>query len=170
MLIYFRLYPTQAVQGFLFGIGQAQANQWVHRLTRVRVASFGHLSYSCQSVRSAKLEAVLNACPSLEFMIDGTERLINRPKDFEDRKTYYSGKKKAHTVKNNLISERGGKVLFLSDTYYGLKHDNLIADEEGYRFPKGSTQWPRYWVPRICPKGGQHQATEEEATVSRTER
>ncbi|NEO10578.1 transposase family protein, partial [Moorena sp. SIO3I8] len=105
-----------------------------------------------------------------EFMIDGTERLINRPKDKEDRKTYYSGLKLAHTVKNNLLSVRGGKVLFLSDTYYGLKHDLKIADEEGYRFPIGSTQWPRYWVRWICAKGGQHQATEEEATVSRTER
>jgi len=33
ILFYFRHYPTQAVQGFLFGIGQAQANVWVHRLT-----------------------------------------------------------------------------------------------------------------------------------------
>ncbi|MBD2428736.1 transposase family protein, partial [Phormidium sp. FACHB-1136] len=33
ILVYFRLYPTQAVQGFLFGISQAQANEWVHRLT-----------------------------------------------------------------------------------------------------------------------------------------
>ncbi|MCX5964482.1 MAG: transposase family protein [Cyanobacteria bacterium] len=35
ILVYFRLYPTQEVQGHLFGIGQAQANEWVHRLTRV---------------------------------------------------------------------------------------------------------------------------------------
>lgn len=68
-------------------------------------------------------------------------RPINRPKDKEDRKTYYSGKKKAHTVKNNVISERGGKVVFLSDTYEGKKHDKKIADEERYKFPEGGTLW-----------------------------
>ena len=35
---------------------------------------------------------------------------MNRPKDKADRKTYYSGKKKAHTLKHNVITERGGKV------------------------------------------------------------
>jgi DDE superfamily endonuclease len=57
----------------------------------------------------------------------------------EDRKTYYSGKKKVHTLKNNVITQRGGKVLFLSDTYEGKKHDKKIADEEGYQFPDGSS-------------------------------
>ena len=33
ILVYFRLYPTQAVQGYLFGFSQAQANEWVHRLS-----------------------------------------------------------------------------------------------------------------------------------------
>ncbi|MFN3761738.1 MAG: transposase family protein, partial [Anaerolineae bacterium] len=33
ILLYFRLYPTQEVLGFLFGFGQPQANYWVHRLT-----------------------------------------------------------------------------------------------------------------------------------------
>ena len=58
--------------------------------------------------RAANLETVLSACPSLEFIIDGTERPINRPKDKDKQKSHYSGKKKAHTVKNNLITERGG--------------------------------------------------------------
>ena len=35
ILVYFRLYPTQAVQRFLFGMSQAQANEWIHRLSRV---------------------------------------------------------------------------------------------------------------------------------------
>ena len=35
ILVYFRQYPTQEVQGYLFGIGQPQANEWVHRLTGV---------------------------------------------------------------------------------------------------------------------------------------
>ncbi|WP_442786352.1 hypothetical protein [Leptothoe sp. PORK10 BA2] len=54
----------------------------------------------------AKLEAVLSACPGLRFLIDGTERPINRPKEKEKEKekSDYSGKKKGHTVKNKVIT------------------------------------------------------------------
>lgn len=140
VLMYFRLYPTQEVQGYLFGLSQPQANDWVHRLTRVLNQALGY-EKQLPEREPAQLKEVLSRCPSLEFMIDGTERPINRPKDKEDRKTFYSGKKKAHTVKNNIISERGGKVMFLSDTYEGKKHDKKIADEEDYQFPEGSTLW-----------------------------
>ncbi|WP_239124671.1 transposase family protein [Leptolyngbya sp. CCY15150] len=42
ILMYVRLYPTQDVQGFLFGMSQAQANQWIHRLTRVLNQALGY--------------------------------------------------------------------------------------------------------------------------------
>ncbi len=62
----------------------------------------------------------------LELIIDGTERRITRPQDKEERKQYYSGKKKTFTVKNLVITQRKGKVLYLSDTYEGKKHDKAI--------------------------------------------
>ncbi|MDJ0708615.1 MAG: transposase family protein [Leptolyngbyaceae cyanobacterium MO_188.B28] len=85
ILVYFRLYPIQVVQGFLFGMGQSQANEWVHRLTRVLNQALGY-EQQLPEREPANLKQVLKACPSLEFMIDGTERPINRPKDKADRK------------------------------------------------------------------------------------
>lgn len=41
ILFYLRHYPTQEVLGFLFGISQGQANQWIHRLTRVLNQALG---------------------------------------------------------------------------------------------------------------------------------
>jgi len=137
ILLYFRQYPTQEVQGYLFGIGQPQANEWVHRLSGVLNQALGY-EQQLPERRPAKLNAVLAACPDLTFLIDGTERPINRPKDKAKQKRYYSGKKKAHTVKNNVITDRSGKVLYLSGTHEGKKHDKKIADEEGYCFPAGS--------------------------------
>jgi len=154
ILVYFRLYPTQEVQGYLFGIGQAQANEWVHRLTKVLNQALGHEQQRPEREPS-KLEQVLRACPSLEFIIDGTERPINRPKDKEERKTYYSGKQKAHTLKNNVMTQRGGKVVFLSDTHEGKKHDKKIADEEGYEFPPDSTLWQDTGFQGYAPEGVQ---------------
>jgi hypothetical protein len=124
----------------------------VHRLTRVLNQTLGY-EQQLPEREPSKLEQVLTACPSLEFIIDGTERPINRPQDKEDRKTYYSGKKKAHTLKNNVITQRGGKVVFLSDTYEGKKHDKKIADEEGYQFPANSTLWQDSGFQGYAPEG-----------------
>lgn len=44
-------------------------------------------------------------------------------------------------MKNNVISQRRGKVVFLSDTYEGKKHDKAICDEEDFQFPQGSKLW-----------------------------
>ena len=137
ILVYFRQYPTQEVQGYLFGLGQPQANEWIHRLTGVLNQALGEEQHLPER-RPSRLPAVLAACPGLEFLMDGTERPINRPKDNEQQKSHYSGKKKAHTVKNNIITARGGKVMYLSDTYEGKIHDKKIADSEGYQFPPGS--------------------------------
>lgn len=93
ILVYFRLYPTQEVQGYLFGMSQAQANEWVHRLTRMLNQALGY-EQQLPEREPAQLKKVLAACPSLEFMIDGTERPINRPQDKAEQKLYYSGKKK----------------------------------------------------------------------------
>jgi len=103
ILFYFRQYPTQEVQGFLFGIGQPQANLWVHRLTVILNRALGK-EQQLPERKASKLEQVLANCPELEFVIDGTERRINRPQDKVKRDEHYSGKKKTTTVKNNIIT------------------------------------------------------------------
>jgi hypothetical protein len=152
ILVYFRLYPTQVVQGFLFGLGQSQACEWIHKLSRILNQALGY-EKQLPEREPARLEAVLSQCPSLEFLIDGTERPINRPQDPEVQEDYYSGKKKRHSVTNNVISERRGKVVFLSDTYGGRVHDKAICDGEGYEFPEGSTLWQDTGFQGFAPCG-----------------
>lgn len=152
ILMYFRLYPTQAVQGFLFGIGQSQACAWVHKLHPLLNEALGR-EQQLPERQPARLEAVLRQCPSLEFMIDGTERPINRPKDHDRQQDYYSGKKKRHTVTNLVITQRGGNVLFLSETYGGRVHDKAICDGEEYEFPDGATLWQDSGFQGFAPAG-----------------
>ena len=62
--------------------------------------------------------------------------------DFSVRKTekfsaHYSGKKKQHTLKNNLMVNADSKVVFLTASYEGRIHDR-IADMAGYSPPPGS--------------------------------
>ena len=55
ILVYFRLYPIQAVQGLLFGMSQPQANEWVHRLTPFLNTELGHTTSNSQPASPATL-------------------------------------------------------------------------------------------------------------------
>jgi len=139
----------------LFGIGQAQANVWVHRLMGVLTQAWGD-EQQLPERNPHQLEQVLAACPGLEFVMDGAERRINRPKDKEKRDEHDSGKKKTTTVKNNVITERrkGGKVKDLSQTVAGKRHDKKLADEEKYPFSKGSQLWKDTGFQGYAPENG----------------
>ncbi len=41
ILFYFKVYPLQAVQAFFFSMSQAQACEWIHRLTPVLNQALG---------------------------------------------------------------------------------------------------------------------------------
>lgn len=139
ILFYFKFYPTQEVQGFLFGISQPQANVWVHLLTPVLNTALGAEQH-LPARKTRSVSELLEACPDLEFIIDGTERPIQRPSDAERQKQCYSGKKKRHTVKNIVISEkRTKKIKGLGRTRPGKTHDKSATDDEAYQFPPGST-------------------------------
>jgi hypothetical protein len=173
ILFYFRVYPTQELQGFLFNLSQPQGCDWIHRLTPILNQALGK-QQQLPERRPENLKQVLERCPVLEFIIDGTERSIARPKDKEKQKSNYSGKKKRHTVKNNLITDRQGKILFLSKTAEGKKHDKKLADEENYQFPEGSKLWKdtgyqgyepegvMTFQPKKKPRGGELTELEKE--------
>ena len=74
----------------------------------------------------------------LLFFHDATERPIQRRKDVEAQKAHYSGKKKQHTIKNNLMITADSKVVFLTPSFKGRIHDKRIADRIGYSPPRGS--------------------------------
>ena len=174
ILFYFRVYPTQILQGYLFNLGQPQANEWIHRLTPVLNQALGY-EKQLPARQSKDIEAVLEACSGLEFIIDGTERPIRRPKNPDRQKKNYSGKKKRHTVKNNvLVDKNTRKIKGLSATCAGKKHDKKLADEQGLSFPEGSKLWKdsgfqgyepantETFQPKKKPKGGE--LTSEEKT------
>ena len=58
-----------------------------------------------------------------EIFIDGTERPIQRSKDNEQQKENYSGKKKRHTKKNIVVTDRHKKIGLLGKTTNGKEHD-----------------------------------------------
>ncbi|NET30302.1 transposase family protein [Okeania sp. SIO1I7] len=55
-------------------------------------------------------------------MVDGTERPIQRPQDQQKQKSHYSGKKKRHTRKHLILTDRERRVLVLSKAREGKVH------------------------------------------------
>jgi DDE superfamily endonuclease/Helix-turn-helix of DDE superfamily endonuclease len=137
ILMYFKLYPLQEVMGLLFGFNQSEANRWIHRLTPVLEKALGR-TMALPARRPADLQRVLAECPSLEFVLDGVERPVRRPKDKDRQKRHYSGKKKRHGLKN-LVVTHGGKIKGLSRTMASSVHDKKLADQTCWRWPRGGT-------------------------------
>lgn len=98
ILVYFKVYPLQEVQGTLFGMRQSQANEWIHRLTGVLHATL-HRDLHLPARDAATLETLLAECESHSFVIDGTERPTQRPGDDAVQRNHYSGKKKRTRIK-----------------------------------------------------------------------
>jgi hypothetical protein len=133
ILVYFKQYTTQSMLGSAFGISQPKANQWIHFLSPVLSSALSKAEVApCRDMKD------LPALDASIFSHDGTERPIQRPKDNDKQKKYYSGKKKEHTVKNNIIANAECAVIFLSDTVEGKKHDKTLADASNYALPEGS--------------------------------
>lgn len=72
----------------------------------------------------------------LVALLDGVERPKQRPRDPEQQRADYRGKKKGHRRKNIVVSTyRRRRVDYLSQTVEGRRHDTSIADEADLTFP-----------------------------------
>ena len=135
ILMYLRKATTQDIFGELFDMAQPVANQWIHRLHGYLNQALDQLGAS-PARKAADLD--LDDDEVKLYFQDGTERPIQRPKDPEVQEDCYSGKKKRHTVKNNVLVNAKGEIVLLTATCEGKKHDKKIADAAAFTLPEGS--------------------------------
>ena len=117
-LLWLRVYPTLEVLGFFFGLDKTNAEDNLKDVlaTLDTMTSFAcdHPTKDRPKMRSA--QAVMDAFPDVCLIIDAKEQRIQRPGGEDDKgnsrqKPFYSGKKKAHTLKNQVAvdpKEPGG--------------------------------------------------------------
>jgi len=135
ILNYMKTYPLQESHAQAYGMQQSQACQWIHLLLPLVKQALS----DCGELPARKKEGLnLGEDEVGLFFHDGTERPINRPQDPAEQECYYSGKKKQHMVKNDVVIDEPCKIRFLSDTVEGRRNDKRLADESGYRIPKDS--------------------------------
>jgi len=144
ILMYLRKVMTQDVLGAVFGMDQPVANKWVHLLLPLVNEALSELGELPAREKEPSVSDEPSETPAVApescgiFFRDGVERPIQRPKDAASQKAYYSGKKKQHSIKNNILTDVEGKVVFLTASYAGCVHDKRIADLSGYSPPRGS--------------------------------
>lgn len=130
ILLYCKCYPTFDLMGVLFEFDRSCAWDWVHGLLPILEQALGH-KRALPERKLRSLEEFLERFPDVKAVIvDGTERPIQRPKDSEQQKAHYSGKKKRHTRKHITGSTRQKRVILLTKARPGTLHDKRQLDEE----------------------------------------
>jgi hypothetical protein len=76
--------------------------------------------------RARTIDEVEGYFPGFKAFVDSTEQEIPRPKNKRRRKSYYSGKKKKHTIKTQFMVNSDGTILHKTGHERGRKHDYEI--------------------------------------------
>lgn len=138
ILFYYKVYPTFRLAQIMFELDKKNCLYWRRFLESVLFTAVGH-ELNLPEVKVKGISQLLTVCPLLRnFIVDASERKIQRPKDNKVQALYYSGKKKCHTVKNQiLVNPQNRKILSVSATVFGTIHDKKLLEEDGtiYRAP-----------------------------------
>ncbi len=137
LLVYYRLYITYALAGFLFDLYQSNICrdiQKIEGLVRLCVP-IPQKTYNITK-RLKTSEEVEQYFPGFLAFTDCTEQQIPRPEDKRRRKAYYSGKKKKHTVKNQIVVNNQGYIVHKLGHKKGRRHDYDIYKRNHPVIPK----------------------------------
>ena len=103
-LYYLHNIPTFQLLGIYFGISESSANNifhhWLNILRELLPESL---------LEENEYLWILEYLTELELIVDSTEQRRERPSIYEKQKEFYSGKKKTHTFKNQIITTAKGR-------------------------------------------------------------
>lgn len=129
ILFYLKTYPTFDVLAFFVGKSRGRTCEAGHYYLRILEKALAK-KVVLPERKINSVEAFLEKFPEAkEVFFDGVERRTHRPKKAKNQNKTYSGKKKAHTRKNVVIANEKRKILLLSPTKSGRRHDKRIADK-----------------------------------------
>lgn len=137
LLIYYRTYATHALLGFLFGVDDSAVGRNINPLQPLLAGIF----------RIPERRVELAPEDLRELFFDATERAIPRPA--RRQRAYYSGKKRRHTLKTQVVVVRRRKkpgpgakprrvrVAAVSAAFPGKTHDKKVYDRARVVCPPG---------------------------------
>jgi len=137
LLVYYRLYITYTLAGFLFDLDQSNICRDIQKIERLvrQCLSIPQKIYNITK-RLRTLDEVEKYFPGFLAFIDCTEQQIPRPVDNKRKNVLYSGKKKRHTVKTQLMVNNHGIIIHKTDHKKGRRHDYDIYKKNHPLIPK----------------------------------
>jgi len=125
-LMWLKLYLNTDVLGYFFGVDKSTASRNVRNiLTSLRQLGDETLGWPEPPKRgqTKNLDQALEDYPDLMAIVDATEQRVRRSSDYQTQREHYSGKKKCHTRKTQLIVNERGLIRGVSTSVPGRIHD-----------------------------------------------
>lgn len=171
-LTWLKVYPTWEVLAYLFGLDERSARRSTKDVIAVleQVATFP-LEKREKGKHGRSLDRVIEEFPVVEVLIDSREQRIRRPTGQEQQRPYYSGKKKAHTMKMQAVVSLEGRVQAVSVSVPGstsdlslldesevverLREDEAAATDKAYVGAEKRYPAHTFYIPHKKPRGGE---------------
>ena len=117
-LMWLRVYPTYEVLGFFFALHKRNAQLNVLAALEIldALSDFPFERPGPDRKKARCAAEVMAAFPAVRVIIDAKEQRINKPAGEERQKPYYSGKKKAHTIKTQVVVNPRGQIEAISES------------------------------------------------------
>lgn len=129
VLYYLRVYPTFDLASFQVGFARSKACEWAHTLLPVLEQTMKRKFVLPQRQISSPQEFFRLYPEARAVFADGMERSIQRSKNKKKQQKNYSGKKKTHTRKTIVISDSKRRILVVTKSKQGRRHDKRLSDK-----------------------------------------
>lgn len=162
-LFYLRQMPTFEVLGLHFGVSKTQANDifhyWLGLLREILPASLLEQVERFDSDYALTQELLTE----FQLLVDSMEQPRERPQDNEEQQKYFSGKKKQHTFKNQVITLPYGVDIVdvvagakgpMSDISLFRSQQQKFSDEQHFEGDKAYMGGKNITTPYKKPRNG----------------
>jgi hypothetical protein len=141
-VIWLRLYPTNEVLAYLFGVSDSTVSRVIARIVPLLSASGKDTMRMVDPGRKRRksLDTLLSETPELAVIVDTFEQRVQRPRERSEADRYYSGKKKQHTLKPQVaVDEETGLICDVSESAEGPTADLILLRSSRLleRLPEG---------------------------------
>jgi len=180
-LFYLRQYPTFEVLGIHFGISKTEANDTMHYwLNILRVLLPASLLDEAE-LRNIDYKETQEWLEQFELIVDSLEQARERPGDNDEQKKYFSGKKKQHTFKSQIITLPKGQDIVdvvagkkgpTSDVVIFYDQESKFSDKQEFVGDKAYVGAENVQTPHKKPRSGEltEEQKEENKELSSTRR
>lgn len=129
ILMYLKIYPTYDVMSLLTDRERSKCCESVQQFLPVLEMALGRKLVLPERKITSVDEFLRKFPEAKDIFVDGSERRTQRPRNSKRQRKLYSGKKKATTRKNILVSDEHKKILILTPTKSGRRHDKRLVDK-----------------------------------------